>query len=369
MIRRCDLVPQYEAYREEIEEAIHRVLRSGRYVLGENVAAFEAEFAEYVGARHGVGVNSGTDALILGLSCLDLQLGDEVVTTPFTAIPTLAAIRHAGATPVFADIEPDTFLMDLNQVEKVLSSKTRVILPVHLFGNAVDVEKLRAMVGAGIRILEDCAQAHGASVRGKNVGTLGDVAAFSFYPTKNLGAFGDGGMVITDNPEFAEAVRLRRMYGMINKDEFITDGINSRLDELQAAILRVKLRHLDEMNARRRELAAIYGDLLPSNYMQPQAVREGVSSVVHVYSALCSSRRDELALFLEQEGIQTNVYYAMPLTHQRGYRNAFQTARPMPVAESVCTSIISLPFYPEIAKGTLEVVAGKIRQFYETLAE
>jgi dTDP-4-amino-4,6-dideoxygalactose transaminase len=361
-IWRCDMVPQYEAHAAEIDEAIRGVLRSGRYVLGENVTAFEREFAEYLGAPFAIGVNSGTDALLLALGSFGVGPGDEVITTPFTAIPTYSAIRHTRATPVFADIDPETFLMDLGAVERALTPKTRAVVAVHLFGNAIDVEALRAIVGPDVFILEDCAQSHGATVRGKKAGTLGDAAAFSFYPTKNLGGYGDGGMVTTHRKEIADGVRLRRMYGMISKDEFIVDGINSRLDELQAAVLRVKLRYLDGMNAARRALAARYAALLPPQ-VTPPVIRPGIEHVHHVYVALCD-RRDELVASLDGQGIQTNVYYPMPLTRQEAYRRAFPVAPPVPAAEHVCSRVIALPMYPEMPASTVELVAAAMGRFY-----
>ncbi|MFO0760802.1 MAG: DegT/DnrJ/EryC1/StrS family aminotransferase [Byssovorax sp.] len=363
-IWRCDLVPQYEAYREEIDAAIRGVLASGRYVLAENVAAFEAEMAAYVGAAHGVGLNSGTDALIFALVAAGVGPGDEVVTTPFTAIPTYSAIRHVGAIPVFADIDPDTMLMDLGEVERVITPRTRAVVAVHLFGNAVDIEALRRIAGPGVFILEDCAQAHGAAVRGRRAGSLGDAAAFSFYPTKNLGGYGDGGMVTTNDAAMAESIKKRRMYGMINKDFFDRDGINSRLDELQAAILRVKLRHLDAMNAARRALAARYAELLPAELLRPQAVRPGVEAVHHVYAATCRDRRDELLASLEQQGIQANVYYPLPLPRQEAYRRAFSDHPAVPRAEALCQRVIALPFYPEMPEAIVETVASAIRRFY-----
>jgi dTDP-4-amino-4,6-dideoxygalactose transaminase len=365
MIWRCDLVPQYQAYKDEIHEAIEKVLMSGRYVLGENVAAFEQEFAAYIGCQYSVGVNSGTDALMLGLSCLDLQPGDEIITTPFTAIPTYSAIRHVGATPVFVDIDPHTFLMDLDQVEKALTPRTRAVVPVHLFGNAVDIARLRDIVGPKIFILEDCAQSHGASVHGKKTGSLGDISAFSFYPTKNLGAYGDGGIILTNNKDFAERVRLRRVYGMINKDEFVLDGINSRLDELQASILRVKLRHLDEMNAQRAKRASLYASLLNEEHICPQAVQQGIESVYHVYSAVCANKRDGLVSFLETHNIQTNVYYPLPLNHQKGFLVSFESSFRLPVAEHIASRIIALPFYPEIPEETIRLVIRFIDKFFQ----
>jgi dTDP-4-amino-4,6-dideoxygalactose transaminase len=365
MIWRCDLVPQYEAYKTEIDTAIQQVLMSGRYILAENVTAFEEEFSAYVGVNHSVGVNSGTDALMMPLWMCGIERGDEVITTPFTAIPTFSAIRHIGAKPIFLDLEPDTLLMDLNQLKSKITERTKAIVPVHLFGNAVDVERIREIVGKDIAIVEDCAQSHGAKVRGRMTGSIGNYAAFSFYPTKNLGGYGDGGLVATNDAAAADLMKKRRMYGMISKDEFVTDGINSRLDELQAAILRVKLRHLDAMNERRRELADIYHHLLPKDHVTPQVVRSGVESVWHVYSAVVSGRRDELLQFLEQRGIQANVYYPMPTTKQKGYEAAFGTdADALPVTEHLSKHIIALPFYPEMELHTMETVAKAIREFY-----
>jgi len=369
MIYRCDLVPQFEAYKEEINEAIQSVLSSGRYILGENVEAFEHEFATYIGVKYAVGVNSGTDALLMALSCFNLQAGDEVITTPFTAIPTYSALRHVGAKPIFVDIKPDTFLMNIEQVYNAITPRTKAIIPVHLFGNALDIERLREIVGKDIFILEDCAQSHGAMVRSKMTGSMGDISAFSFYPTKNLGAYGDGGIVLTDNKDYADSIRLRRMYGMINKDAFIVDGTNTRLDELQAAILRVKLRHLDEMNTRRSVLAALYAELLSGQFVHPQVVCEGMRSVYHVYSALTSGHRDQLITYLESQNIQSNVYYPIPLYSQKAYRNVYGDLTPLPVVEKISKSIIALPFYPEISEDILQYVAKHIHNFYQENAK
>lgn len=364
MIWRCDLVPQYKAYQTEIDAAISKVLYSGQYVLAENVVAFEKEFAEYIGAGYGVGVNSGTAALMMALGMCHLQKDDEVITTSFTAIPTYSAIRHTGAKVVLVDIEPDTFLMDLNKVKDALTERTKIVVPVHLFGNAVDVEKLRNIVGPDVFIIEDCAQSHGATVRGKKTGSLGDFGVFSFYPTKNLGGYGDGGMIVTHNQEIAETMKKKRMYGMINKDEFIMDGINSRLDELQAAILRVKLKYLDAMNKRRKKLAEFYQNMLPEEYIQPQAIRRDVNSVYHVYCVRCSGQRDELLFSLENKDIQANVYYPIPLNRQKGYISAYGDTPRFPVAEDVSRRIIALPFYPEMPESIVETVANAIKMFY-----
>ncbi len=363
-IMRCPWVPQYRAYEGEIKEAIEAVLASGRYINGPNVSAFEEEFARYIGCGHGIGVNSGTDALIMALWALDLNKGDEVITTPFTFFATYTAIRQLELTPVFADINPDTFLMDVEKVAELISPRTRAVLPVHLFGNVVDIPRLREIVGKEVYIVEDCAQSHGASLAGRRAGTLGDISAFSFFPSKNLGGYGDGGMVLTDNESLANTVRSRRTFGMKNKDVFLEHGVNSRLDELQAAILRVKLRHLDAMNNRRKALACRYAELLDPRYLKPQKVDNKVDAVYHVYSCICSSRRDELACHLESQGIQTNVYYASSITDQEAYRKYYSRTFHLPVTDQVSKSIIALPFYAEMDLSILETVANSANRFF-----
>lgn len=369
MIWRCDLAAQYQEYQEEVDAAIKSVLVTGRYILDSHVSAFEKEFAAYLNGDSdaplcAVGVNSGTDALVLALEAAGIGEGDEVITTPFTAIPTYSAIRRVKATPVFADIEEDTYLMDIQKVARAITPKTRAVVAVHLFGNAVDIPQLREVCGPNIFILEDCAQAHGAKLGDAYVGTLGDASAFSFYPTKNLGGYGDGGMVVTRSRSLADSVRSLRMYGMTSKDEFDREGTNSRLDELQAAILRVKLRYLDAMNDQRRQIAAAYASQL-GPAITIQATRPNVSHVFHVLSACCGDRRDELQDYLSERGIQTNVYYPRPLTRQVGYETVFGPGPVMKVAERVCSRIIALPMYPELPWGTLSQVISAINEFFE----
>lgn len=363
-ILRCPLVPGYHAYKHNITKAIETVLESGSYILGENVLSFEKEFSSYIGCEYGIGVNSGTDALILGLKALDLKEGDEVITTPFTFYATYVAIRNNGAIPIFVDIDPDTWLMDLKEVEKAITSKTKAIMPVHLFGNAVDIIHLRQIVGEKIAIIEDCAQSHGAKVNGTMTGSLGDMGAFSFFPSKNLGGYGDGGMVVTNNSKYAEDIKKRRVFGMMNRDEFIGEGINSRLDELQAAILRVKLEHLDEMNRKRKELAKLYTNLLNPEFIRPQKVETGIESVYHVFAATTFGFREELIDYLAQENIQTNVYYAKPIYEQSGYTSFYNKKYKLPVVDKICNSIIALPFYPEMTEDLLSVISDKINRFY-----
>jgi dTDP-4-amino-4,6-dideoxygalactose transaminase len=363
-IMRCPWVPQYKAYEGEIKRAIEDVLASGRYINGPNVSAFEEEFSHYIGCRYGIGVNSGTDALIMALWALDLNKGDEVITTPFTFFATYTAIRQLELTPVFADINPDTFLMDVEKVADLISPRTRAVLPVHLFGNVVDIPRMKEIVGKDIYVVEDCAQSHGASLAGRRAGTLGDISAFSFFPSKNLGGYGDGGMVLTDTEGLANKVRSRRTFGMKNKDVFLEHGVNSRLDELQAAILRVKLRHLDAMNNRRKTLASRYAELLDPNCLRPQKINDGVDAVYHVYSCICSNRRDELACHLESQGIQTNVYYTSAITDQEAYKKYYSRTFHLPITNHVAQSIIALPFYAEMNLSTLEIVATRINRFF-----
>lgn len=364
MLWRCDLVPQYEEYKKEINEAIERVMYSGRYTLGENVKSFENDFSDYMGCKYGIGVNSGTDALILALQCFDIKEGDEVITTPFTAIPTYSAIRHVGATPVFVDIDPETFLIDLNKLKASITDKTKAIVPVHIFGNVVDIEKLRAIIGPDIFILEDCAQSTGAAIRGKKAGSMGDISAFSFYPTKNLGAYGDGGMVLTNNSNWDELMKKRRMYGMKTRDEFIMDGINTRLDELQAAILSVKLSHLDSMNLIRNNKINLYKELLDKNHFTFQHIDKDVYSVHHVLCLKVEGlSRDGLIKYLSDNNIETNIFYPMPLSEQVGYKKHFSRKFDLPNCEEVTKKIIALPFYPEMENSKIEKVSEYLNRY------
>ena len=365
---RCPLEPQYLKYADEILAAIEPVLESGVYINGKNVAAFEREFSNYVGATHGIGVNSGTDALVLALDALDLADGDEIITTPFTWFATYTAIRQLRLTPLFADINPDTFLIDLDKIPALITPKTRAVIPVHLFGNVVDIKKLRTILPEGVAIIEDCAQSHGATIRGAATGSLGDAGAFSFFPSKNLGGYGDGGMITTNNRVLAEKMRLRRTFGMIHRDLFVEHGVNSRLDELQAAILRAKLPHLDEMNNSRTVLATKYAELLDTRFIKPQTVELDVKSGHHVYACRCIHSRDELVEHMEGRGIQVNVYYKTLVTEQPAYTRYYTRAFHLPEAEKVRDSIIALPFYPEMTMENVERVAAEINSFYASKA-
>jgi dTDP-4-amino-4,6-dideoxygalactose transaminase len=365
MIWRCDLVPQYRAYQAEIDAAIAEVLATGRYVLAEQGARFEEEWARYLGVAHAIGVANATDGLTLALEAVGVRPGDEVITTAFTAIPTAAAIVDAGATPVFVDVDPDSFLLDLGEVAAAVTPRTRAVVPVHLFGNVVDVPRLRDVLGPTIPIVEDAAQAHGSTLAGVQAGTMGMCGVFSFYPTKNLGGYGDGGAVVTDDATLAERLRLRRCYGMVDKDHIAIPGVNSRLDELQAAILRVKLRHLDAMNAARRAIAARYAaDVAPGTFAY-QRVPASVTPNFHVFAAACRGEREPLVRHLDARGIQTNVYYPLPLYRQEAYRELCRDHRPLPRVEALCERIIALPLYPEMTAATQGEVIAALNGFAE----
>ncbi len=362
MIWRCDLVPQYEKYKKEINESIERVLKSGRYILSSEVAEFEKEFAKYLGVNYSIAVGNGTDGLTLSLMALGIGKGDEVITTPFTAIPTVSAIIDSGAKPVFVDINPDTFLIDLTKVRDAITSKTKAIIPVHIFGNVVDIPKLREIVG-NIRIIEDASQSHGSKIKGIQSGTMGDLGVFSFYPSKNLGAYGDGGMIVTNNKEWADKIRLLRMYGMVDKDNIIINGINSRLDELQAAILRVKLKYLDKMNIVRNEIAERYKKELNAEFFKHQKIPEEVFSNYHVFVSRFKGKREALIKYLEENQIQTNIYYLIPLHLQKANKFLGLKEGDFPQAEKLCKEVIALPLYPEFEKSQQDYVIKYINEF------
>jgi dTDP-4-amino-4,6-dideoxygalactose transaminase len=362
-VHRCDLRAHYLAHKEEILDAIHVTLESGRYTLADQVQAFEQEYAEYLGIRHAVGVASGTDGLILALKALGVGTGDEVVTTPYTAIPTVSAIVAAGATPVFADIDPETYLVDVEQMAAAITSRTRAVMPVHIFGSVVDIPHLRRRLPPRVRIVEDAAQAHGSTLRGRKAGTFADVGVFSFYPTKNLGGYGDGGAIVTEDAELAGRVRLLRTYGMTDKDHIVDHGVNSRLDELQAAILRVKLRHLDRMNASRRRLAQRYYDEVRGGLLRYQVVPDGVVTNHHILAARVPGRRDALIAWLSRHGIQSNVYYLVPLHLQQANRHLGYVPGSLPNVEAVCAEAIALPMYAELPDTTLSRVVECVNAF------
>jgi len=354
---------QYLAHKEDINQAIQRVLDRGWYILGEEVAAFENEFASYIGVSHGVGVGSGTEAIHLALSVCGIGAGDEVITVSNTAVATVAAIELTGAVPVFVDIDPAYYALDPARIERAISKRTKAILPVHLFGHPADMEPImEAAQKNGLRVIEDCAQAHGATYRGSRVGCFGDLACFSFYPTKNLGALGDGGIVVTNNESLAQRARHLREYGWSERYVSSMPGWNTRLDEVQAAILRVKLRHLDEDNARRIHLAAAYRQTLEGLNIRVPLCRENATHVYHLY-VIRSPRRDDLLRFLRGKGIGAAIHYPVPIHLQPAYRGRIHRGDSLPETEQAAGEIISLPIYPELHDDQLKHIVNAIHTY------
>lgn len=359
-----DLKAEYEANREEIDTAVTRALSSGWYILGPEVAAFEAAFAAYTGVAHAVGVASGTDALLLGLKALGVGPGDEVITVAHTAVATIAAIELAGAAPVLVDIDSQTYTMDPVQVETAVTPRSKAIIPVHLYGHPADMETiLEIAIQHRLPVLEDCAQAHGALVGERRVGSMGDAAAFSFYPTKNLGAFGDGGAVVTNRDDIAKRLRLLRQYGW--RERYISDlaGYNSRLDELQAAILQVRLAHLDEDNGRRQQLAARYSAQLENLPVQLPRIRPSADHVFHLY-VIQTGRQEALAAFLQKKGVGTAVHYPVPVHLQPAYRHLGYAPGSLPVTERAARRILSLPLYAHMPEEHVDVVSRALAEFF-----
>ena len=362
-----DLKKQYESIRIELDDAIARVLTKGSFILGAEVAAFEEEFAEYCEVPHAVGVASGTEALQLALLACGLGKNDEALTTAHTAVATVSAIEATGAHPVLVDIDLARYVLDPNLLEKFITPRTRAIIPVHLYGCPADMNPiLKFAREKNLYVVEDCSQAHGALFEGSKVGSLGDIAAFSFYPTKNLGAFGDGGAVVTNNSELAEKVQLLRQYGW--KEHYISSvkGINSRLDELQAGILRVKLRHLDDWNSRRRELANLYFEFLADTELVLPDQLENSCHVFHQF-VIRHSRRDELKEHLKKQGIHSLIHYPVPIHLQPAYAELGYSANSLPNTELVSREVLSLPLYPELTDEQIQRVCENVIDFLSAI--
>ena len=352
-----DLTPQTEALWDQYLAALQAVIRGGRFILGPNVQAFEQEVAAYLGVKHAIGVNSGTDALVLGLRAAGVGPGEEVLTTPFSFFATAESISILGARPVFVDIEADTFNLDVSQVEVALTARTRAVVPVHLFGQAVDMAALLQLARRyGLRVVEDVAQAFGGQFRGRKLGTWGEAGCFSFFPSKPLGGMGDGGMVTTDDDGIAETVRMLRAHGARRKYHNEVIGYNSRLDELQAAILRVKLPHVDEWTEGRRAAAAHYHELLGEvpGVVTPAECDYG-THVWHQYTVrILDGRRDAVQRALADAGIETMIYYPLAIHQLPAYAGQYP---PLPVAEQAAQEVLSLPLWPEMSPMVASQVA------------
>jgi dTDP-4-amino-4,6-dideoxygalactose transaminase len=364
MIPVLDLRAQYRTIQDEMDAAVLGVMESGHFILGPNVKALEREVAEFCGCAYGIGVASGTDALRLAMDALEIGPGDEVITTPFTFIATGNTISRAGATPVFVDIEPQTFNLNPVLVERAITERTKAILPVHLFGQLADMEALIELaLRYNLPVIEDSAQAIGASLNGQTACSFGMIGCLSFYPTKNLGAYGDAGMAVTCNPGMAERLDVLRRHGGRVKYFHERVGYNSRLDEIQAAVLRVKLRHLEVWNAQRRKVAAFYDQLLQNLPVTTPYVGPGMTHVYHQYT-IRAPRRDDLQLFLKDRGVGTMIYYPVPLHRQEIYAGLGLGPGSFPEAERAAVEVLSLPIYPEMTGEQIEEVADAIRGFY-----
>lgn len=357
-----DLVRQYHDIQGEIDAAIHQCLESGHFILGAGVAQFEQQLAAYCNIPHAVGVASGTDALLLALVALNIGDGDEVITTPFTFVASANTILHAGAKPVFVDIDPRTFNIDPNQIEAAITPRTKAIMPVHLYGQMANMSAICDIAQRyGLRVIEDSAQAIGASFAGQPVGSYGDAATLSFFPTKNLGAYGDGGAIITKDAALAKKVDLLRKHGASRKYYHEILGYNSRLDALQAHILGVKLQHLADWTAARRTVAERYNTLFANSVVTPPWVDERAYHVYHQYTICVPERRDELAAHLAKSGVQSMVYYPVPLPQQPLFAS---DTKAYPVTDQVCQSVLSLPCFPELTEGEQAKIAGLVLGFY-----
>lgn len=355
-----DLKQQYAQIKDEIDNNLLAALEATQFILGPNVQAFEKETAEYLGVKHTIGVASGTDALHLALAAAGIGKGDEVITTPFTFIATAEAIAYVGATPVFVDINKDTFNIDLDQVKAAINDRTRAVIPVHLFGQPVDMPALKTLCDDNnLKIIEDCAQSFGAHINGQQTGSFGDAGAFSFFPSKNLGCYGDGGLISTNSDKMAEDIRVLRNHGSTKQYHHTVIGYNSRLDELQAVILRTKLKHIDEYNANRRRVDQTYkANLIDTDVQTP--VEDGIGyHVYHQYTCL-HPQRDKIMQTLRDAGIACAIYYPIPLHRQEVFAADCKNTV-LPVTEDVVKNCFSLPVYPELTEDKIRIITDTIK--------
>lgn len=365
MIPLLDLKAQYASIKSEIDAAVLGVLASAQYVLGDEVARFEQEFANYCGVRHAVAVNTGTSALHLALLAAGVGPGDEVITVPFTFVATASAICYTGARPIFVDVEPSTLTMDARQLEAKITPATKAIVPVHLYGQMADMDEIKAIADSyGIPVIEDACQAHGAEYKGARAGSIGLSGCFSFYPGKNLGACGEGGMAVTNSDDQARTMRMLRDWGQEQRYHHILKGFNYRMDGIQGAILRVKLRHLEDWTEARRAIAHRYSALLGGSTVVKTPVElAGRRHVYHVY-AVRSRDRDGLRRVLDAEGIQSGLHYPIPVHLQKAHADLGHQAGDFPVSEAAAQDVMSLPIYPEMTMRQVEMVVEALEHAY-----
>ncbi|MDI6698944.1 MAG: DegT/DnrJ/EryC1/StrS family aminotransferase [Candidatus Saccharicenans sp.] len=363
-----DLKAQYASIEKEVDEAVKRVLRSGQYILGSEVEALEQEVAEFCGCKYGVGVASGTDALILALKAIGIGPGDEVITSPLTFVASASSIVHCGAKPVFVDIDPETFNLNTDLIERAITEKTRAIIPVHLYGQPADMDKILELARKyRLFVVEDVAQAIGAKYKGKAVGQFGHAGCISFFPSKNLGAFGDGGLVVTNDPEISDRIKMLRAHGSKPRYYYHMIGYNSRLDTIQAAILRAKLPYLNAWAGARQRLSALYNELLREiNYVKTPYIAPDCSHVFHQYTIrVLGEKRDALRNYLRERGIETQVYYPLPLHLQPCFGFLGYEEGDFPESEKASREVLSLPMFPELTEEQQKCVAGEITRFFE----
>jgi dTDP-4-amino-4,6-dideoxygalactose transaminase len=360
MIPYLDLKKQYRNIKPEIDQAIQSVLSSGQFVLGPEVQAFEESFAEFCQTRFSIGVNSGTSAIHLALLAAGVGPGDEVITVSFTFVATVAAILYAGATPVFVDVNPTTFTLDPARIERAITRRTKAIIPVHLYGQPADMNPiLKIARKRGLIVIEDAAQAHGAEYKGHRVGSLGDMGCFSFYPGKNIGAYGEAGAVTTNSSKFLKSIRRLRDWGAEKKYHHDVKGFNYRMEALQGAVLKVKLSHLERWNKARRTIADTYDEAFQNSNVQIPVVENFSHHVYHIY-AIRTAQRKDLIQYLNRKKVQTNIHYPIPVHLQRGYADLGYKIGDLPVTESLCRQVLSLPIFPEMTKKEINGVVQNI---------
>ncbi|HNP69474.1 MAG TPA: DegT/DnrJ/EryC1/StrS family aminotransferase [Kouleothrix sp.] len=365
MIPFVDLKAQYQSIKDEVNAAVLGVLESSQFVLGSAVAAFEAQFASYCQASYAMGVNTGTSALHLALLAAGIGHGDEVITTPFTFIATVSAIDYTGAKPVFVDIDPASFTIDPQQIEAAITPRTKAILPVHLYGQPADMDAIMAIARKhGLLVIEDAAQAHGAEYHGKRVGSIGDLGCFSFYPGKNLGAYGEGGAVTTNNPEFARKVRMLRDWGAERRYYHDLKGFNYRLEGVQGAVLGVKMRYIEQWTEARRSHAARYDALIGGGAYGVPAAAADRRHVYHIY-AIRHAQRDALQSYLHDRGVSTGIHYPIPVHLQRAFAELGHKAGDFPHSELAANEVLSLPMFPELQPEQQDVVVTALREWSE----
>ncbi len=362
-----DLVNQYKKIKPEIDAAIQSVLDTGHFILGKTVSDFESNTANYLGAKHAIGCASGTDALQVALMALDIGPGDEVITTPFTFVATVETIALLGAKPVYVDIESDTFNIDTTKIESAITKNTKAIIPVHLYGHAANMDPIMEIAKKHkLFIIEDTAQAMGTEYKGKKVGTIGDIGCISFFPSKNLGAYGDAGMVVTNNDQLAEKLRMIIVHGSKVRYYHEILGVNSRLDSIQAAILNVKLKYLDEWNDIRRKAAEIYNKLFENTPAITPKVKDYTKHIFHQYT-LRVPQRDKLAEYLKSKGIPHAIYYPVPLHKQQAYIKYVSPEIKLPVTEQMSSEVISLPMHTELTFEMQAYIASEVKNFLNTI--